>query len=259
MSGEKRDKEPSWDEAAEGWVDFVRTGKDYFRDAINNPATFNLIGEISGFSVLDLACGEGYNTRILAGKHARVVGIDSSKKLLASAKSEEAKEPLGVEYLLRDAGSLDDVPNDCFDLVTCFMALHDIENYDEAVEEVARVLKQNGRFIFSIPHPCFETITINGVALNASQAYFERIMDHTEWNMKRLSKQFTTVSYHRTLSDYSQALFKRGLMIVQFVEPQATPSLVEESPVLKEVIKRPQSVVFETVKHTIHAQPKRTS
>jgi ubiquinone/menaquinone biosynthesis C-methylase UbiE len=249
MSDQKRDEKPSWDEAAEGRVDFVTTGKDYFRDAINNPATFNLIGEISGFSVLDLACGEGYNTRILAGKHAQVTGIDNSKKLLALAQSEEAKEPHGIEYLLRDAGSLDDVPNDNFELVTCFMALHDIENYDEAVEEVVRVLKPNGRFIFSIPHPCFETITVNGVTLNASQAYFEKIRDHTEWNMKRLSKQFTTVSYHRTLSDYSQALFKRGLMIVRFVEPQATPSLVEEYPVLKEVVKRPQSVIFEAVKH----------
>ena len=33
-----------WNDAAESWVDFVRKGKDYYRDELNNPATFKLIG-----------------------------------------------------------------------------------------------------------------------------------------------------------------------------------------------------------------------
>jgi ubiquinone/menaquinone biosynthesis C-methylase UbiE len=65
-----------WDEAAESWVDFVRQGKDYYRDELNNPATFKLIGNVKGRLVLDLACGEGYNTRILAEKGAKMVGVD---------------------------------------------------------------------------------------------------------------------------------------------------------------------------------------
>ena len=248
MSGETGCKEPSWDEASEAWADFVRTGKDYFRDALNNPATFKMIGEIAGLRVLDLACGEGYNTRILARKHAEVTGIDKSGELLALAMSEEDREPLNINYLLRDADSLNDVSDECFDLVTCFMALHDIENYDEAVGEVARVLKMNGRFVFSIPHPCFETVTIDGVSMEASKAYFRRIKDLTQWNMKRLSKHFTTVSFHRPISDYSQVLRRRGLLIIQMVEPQATSDMVERYPVLKEVARRPQSMIFEAAK-----------
>ncbi len=38
----------------------------------------------------------------------------------------------------------------------CIMALQDTERYEDAISEVARVLKKNGRFIFSISHPCFE-------------------------------------------------------------------------------------------------------
>ena len=236
------------DGVSDAWADFVRTGKDYFRDALNNPASFQIIGEVAGLRVLDLACGEGHNTRILARKYADVTGIDNSRRLLALAKSEEDREPLNIEYLLRDADSLNDISDDSFDLVTCFMALHDIENYDKAVGEVARVLKMDGRFVFSIPHPCFETVTVNGVNVEASKAYFERIRDLTQWNMKRLSKHFTTVSFHRPISDYSQILSKRGLVILQMDEPQATFEIVERYPVLKKVAKRPQSIIFEAVK-----------
>ena len=50
-----------WNVAAESWINFVRQGKDYFRDELNNPAMFHLIGNVKGLLVLDVACGEGPN------------------------------------------------------------------------------------------------------------------------------------------------------------------------------------------------------
>ena len=35
-----------WDNAVEAWVKFVREGKDYYGDGLNNPAAFKLIGNI---------------------------------------------------------------------------------------------------------------------------------------------------------------------------------------------------------------------
>ena len=80
-----------WDEAAESCVDFVRQGKDYFRDELNNPGMFYLIGNVKGLLILDIACGEGYNTRLLASKGAKVIGIDSSKKMIETAILQEKK------------------------------------------------------------------------------------------------------------------------------------------------------------------------
>jgi 2-polyprenyl-3-methyl-5-hydroxy-6-metoxy-1,4-benzoquinol methylase len=65
-----------WNRAAEAWADFVRTGRDYYRDGLNNPEALKLIGDLKSLVVLDLACGEGYNTRILAEKGAEVTGVD---------------------------------------------------------------------------------------------------------------------------------------------------------------------------------------
>jgi ubiquinone/menaquinone biosynthesis C-methylase UbiE len=148
-----------WDDAAESWVDFVRKGKDYYRDELNNPAAFRLIRNVKDRFVLDLACGEGYNARMLARKGAKVVGVDFSAKLVRFARSEETKEKLGIDYHVADAADLSRFPSNCFDLVTCFMALHDIKDYKRAVFEVARVLKKEGRFVFPIPHPCFEMVS----------------------------------------------------------------------------------------------------
>lgn len=54
-----------WAVAAESWVAFVRQGKDYFRDKLNNSGMFHLIGNVNGLLVLDVARGEGYNDRTL--------------------------------------------------------------------------------------------------------------------------------------------------------------------------------------------------
>jgi ubiquinone/menaquinone biosynthesis C-methylase UbiE len=244
----RRGSNSSWDEAAEGWADFVRTGKDYYRDNLNNPATFRLIGSVKGKVVLDLACGEGYNTRILARKGAKMTGVDSSKKLIALANAEEQKEPRGIRYYRMNANCLKGIPTESFELVTCFMALHDIKDYQDAIAEVARVLKEGGRFVFSIPHPCFEKLNVNGIPVSAAERYFERIEHPINWNMKRLTKTFRTLSFHRTLTDYSVALARNGLLISRLVEPTPTQEAVRKYPNLADELVRPQSIVFESRK-----------
>lgn len=237
-----------WDNSAKAWADFVRTGKDHDRDGLNNPATFKLIGNIKGLTVLDLCCGEGYNTRILARKGARVTGIDFSPKQIELAMREERKENLGIKYKVMNAANLTAFPNSSFDLVTCFMALQDIENHRKAVTETSRVLKPNGRFIFTIPHPCFEKITVNGKTIHAADAYFGETRFPIHWNMKRLSIPFRTISFHRTLTDYFDAINKSGLRVSRLVEPRFTRETYLKYHHLEEAPKKPSSIIIEAVK-----------
>lgn len=141
MSG-KNSERAQWESAADSWVDFVRKGKDFCRIALNNPATFKLIGNVRDLQILDLACGEGYNTRILAHKGGKVTGVDASEKLVELARSEEAREQLGIKYIPSDANDLSSLPDGTFDLVVCTMALHAIKDYKKTVSEASRVLKR---------------------------------------------------------------------------------------------------------------------
>jgi len=239
-----------WNCAAESWVDFVRTGKDYYRDGLNNPATFKLIGDLKSLVVLDLACGEGYNTRILAKKGAKVTGVDFSEKLIRFAKQREDMDKLGICYELIDAAKLVKFPSSYFDLVTCFMSLQDIRDFKKAVSEVARVLKEGGRFIFSIPHPCFEKIRLNKHEgkISATERYFGAMEYTINWNMKRLTKHFKTTSFHRTLTDYFNALYRSKLLVRRFVEPRPKQTELKRYPGLQDVQTIPQSVIIESVK-----------
>jgi ubiquinone/menaquinone biosynthesis C-methylase UbiE len=237
-----------WNDASESWADFVRQGKDYYRDCLNNPAAFRLIGNVKGQLVLDLACGEGYNTRILAEKGAKVTGVDFSTRLIEIARIKEAKEKLGVDYHTADAADLSEFPSDCFDLVTCFMALQDIRNYKKAMSEVARVLKSESRFVFSIPHPCFEMVVDKGNRISTTTKYFGAAEDHIHWKMERLLKPFETTSFHRTLTEYFSALHKNRLLVRRLVEPQPTMRGIKKHPPLREVLLRPHSVVIEAVR-----------
>ena len=247
----ENDVRKEWDDSAKAWADFVRTGKDHDREGLNNPAAFELIGNIKGLTVLDLGCGEGYNTRILARKGAKVTGIDFSPKQIELALQEEKKENLGIRYKVMDAAKLTGLPDNCFDLVTCFMALQDIENYRKAITETSRVLKPNGRFIFTIPHPCFEKITVSGKRINAADAYFGETKFPIHWNMKRLSIPFRTTSFHRTLTDYFDAINKSRLQVSQLVEPRFAEKAYQKYHHVEKVFTKPSSVIIEAVKITM--------
>jgi ubiquinone/menaquinone biosynthesis C-methylase UbiE len=241
--------EKDWDDAAQAWLDFVRDGKDYHRDELNNPATIKLVGNMGGQAVLDVACGEGYNTRILARQGAEAVGIDFSEKMIEFAKKEEEeKERLGIHYYVMDAADLNGFPDDHFDLVTCFMSLQDIRNYKKAISEAARVLKNRGRFVFSIPHPCFENIVVRGKRTNVSKRYFGEIKYLLPWDMERLTKPFRTATFHRTLTDYVDALYRSKLLVSRLVEPRPTREGLLKYPHLRRHMATPQSIIVESVK-----------
>jgi 2-polyprenyl-3-methyl-5-hydroxy-6-metoxy-1,4-benzoquinol methylase len=237
-----------WSNAAESWVDFVRKGKDYFRDELNTPGMLRLIGNLKELDVLDVACGEGYNTRILAGKGARVIGIDLSGEMVEYAKSQEKMDRLNIRYYVSDSADLTQFPAKRFDLVTCFMALMDIENYDRAISEIARVMRDDARFIFSITHPCFE-YSSKSAEIERTAEYFGVRRKRVAWNMERLLRSFETTSFHRTLTDYSNALHKHGLLIRRLLEPKPTKKGPTKFSPLKQVLLRPHSIIFETIKN----------
>ena len=252
-----------WDEASESWADFVRLGKDYYREEMNNPATFKLIGNVQGQRILDLSCGEGYNTRLLARKGGIVIGVDHSEQMIKLARLREKNDRLDIHYYVSDAADLMKFEKKYFDVVTCFMALMDIERYEDAISEVARVLKKNGRFIFSIPHPCFEFgLTFNGESLAEwkyeegaekkathleIRRYFGIIKSQITWNNKRLIKPFITTSFHRTLTNYFHALHENKFLVVRLIEPKPTSRGVSMYPSLRKHTLIPHSIIIEAM------------
>ena len=72
---------------AEAWTRLARAEYDVYRDGLNAPSIFELLPDVGGLTGLDVGCGEGHNTRLLAGRGARVTGIDVASFLHVRARN----------------------------------------------------------------------------------------------------------------------------------------------------------------------------
>ncbi|HVX65750.1 MAG TPA: class I SAM-dependent methyltransferase [Bryobacteraceae bacterium] len=102
----------------------------------------------AGARILDLCCGSGDLTRVLAGHGFSVTGIDGSEQMLAYAR----RHVPGAEFRLDDARDFASEP--VFDAVlSTFDSLNHILTLAElqrAFESVARALVPGGTFIFDL-------------------------------------------------------------------------------------------------------------
>lgn len=135
-----------WDDVAEEWTRFVRTDSDVLYPA--NAAEFARFLPLPGRLTIDVGCGEGRFDRLLSHAGHRVIGIDSSPRLIRLAAE---ADPQG-DYRVADAQALP-LDSGTADLVISFMALHDIRDLRAALMEARRVLVKGTSLCFSIIHP----------------------------------------------------------------------------------------------------------
>lgn len=233
-----------WDGNARAWGEQVRRGYDTYRERINNPALFDLIGSLSGREVLDLGCGEGYNTRLLARGARRTVGVDISPEMIALARQAEEEAPLGIRYHVASFSNLSIFAEGSFDLAVSSMALMDGADYAGAVAEAARILRPGGSLVFSILHPCFATPALEWLRDESGEKarlvvgrYFERSRYIETWSFSRSPiadrfPPFQVPRFQRTLADYLNPLAQHGLSIERIGEPQPSEAQCRADPSL---------------------------
>jgi toxoflavin synthase len=107
------------------------------------------VGDVTGQSVLDLACGSGDFTRKFKHKGAaRVLGIDISSEMIKLARQDEAQDPLGIEYQINNVSEMGKVGE--FDLVAASFLLHYATTKAELLQMCQTVydnLKPGHRFV----------------------------------------------------------------------------------------------------------------
>ncbi|PZT70310.1 class I SAM-dependent methyltransferase [Streptomyces sp. SW4] len=113
------------------------------------PSFLGLVGDVSGRSVLDLACGTGFYSREFKRRGAAdVLGVDISGEMIAAARGIEAREPLGVRYEVGDVAELPPLDRR-FDIalaVQCLNYAEDIAVMERMCRNIHRNLKPGGEF-----------------------------------------------------------------------------------------------------------------
>lgn len=194
-------------------------------------AVKELLGDVAGRNVLDLACGFGFYTRLIKERGAeRVVGVDLSDAMIDIARAHEDAHPLGIEYKIADVTTLASIGS--FDIVTAVWLLHYAKTSDELRNmcvNIGRNLKEGGRFIAILPNPVF----INGNPESKIYDYFTRILED-EGDMKRvrmeiLGEEPFSIEYTQwPFSAYKKALYTAGFDSIQLVEIGVSPEGIQK-------------------------------
>jgi SAM-dependent methyltransferase len=237
-----------WESNAETWTRLSRAGYDVYRDKFNTPAFFEMLSEVEGLAGLDLGCGEGHNTRLLARRGARMTGIDISPTFVRYAEEAERASPLGIRYEVTSALDLP-FEDASFDFVTAFMSLMDIPETGRVLAEVFRVLRPGGFFQFSITHPCFDTphrrdlrderglayaIEVGGYFRELEGEIEEWIFSAAPPETRKGLRPFRTPRFTRPLSRWLNLLLDGGFVLERFGEPRPSEETARGHPRLQD-------------------------
>lgn len=193
---------------------------------------------LEGADVVDIGCGEGYFARQLKKEGAnRVHAIDISEEMINRAMEQEAAEELGIEYSTggaTDLGSLDDASFDVAVAMFLFNYLT-VEQSVRAMQEVRRVLRKGGRFIFAVPHPSLPFLRDEQPPFFFSRGgagYFSGRDSQLEGKIWRRDGEAVAVRcVHKTVEDYFLALRRSGFdKLPDIKELHVTESILEVDP-----------------------------
>jgi len=101
-------------------------------------------------TVLDIACGLGYGSEFLGSACERIVGVEIAAEAIAIARERYRHDT--VWFVQGNAERLP-FPDGCADAVTCFEGIEHFMQPEAHISEVVRVLKPEGTYFVSTPHP----------------------------------------------------------------------------------------------------------
>ncbi|MCC5983636.1 MAG: methyltransferase domain-containing protein [Rhodobacteraceae bacterium] len=208
--------ENGWEASAEAWLQELGESGDFARRAVLDAPMMARVRAARPSRALDIGCGEGRFCRMMAAEGIVATGLDPTERLLAEAR---ARHPEG-HYVCGRAEALP-FPDAGFELVVSYLSLIDIDDTEQAVAEMVRVLQPGGRLLVAN----LSGIASAGVAPGWAETvdgrsgwlidrYFEARADWVEWRGVRIR------NWHRPLADYMAAFLRHGLNLRHFEEPR---------------------------------------
>lgn len=176
-------------------------------------------GPLHNQRVMVIGSGDNYAAFALAGLGAQVTSTDLSARQLEIARQRADQLGLKIEFLRADAGALEGLEDDSFDLVCSSNGFFVwIAEPGQVFREVQRVLKPGGFYIFYDIHPFMRPWKNQAFPLEMEKPYFQTGPFENEENGE------VSYEFHWRLSDLLNPLLDAGLTVCQIAESAAKDS-----------------------------------
>lgn len=224
-----------WVDNAPFWDEHMGEEGNDFHQRLVVPTVERLLELQPGWRVLEIACGNGNFSRRMATRGAEVVAFDVSDTFIQRARQRTADHAGHITYQVLDAGdevALRALGERAFDAAVCNMALMDMPAIEPLFAALSRLLKPQGRFVFSLMHPCFNSAGLTRM-VEVSDAGGVLTTTHSV----RVSHYHTPQAhlglgiagqprphyyFHRSISDLFNLGFRHGFVINGLEEPVFT-------------------------------------
>ncbi|MDD7333383.1 MAG: class I SAM-dependent methyltransferase [Lachnospiraceae bacterium] len=197
--------------------------------------------------VLELGCGTGRMTRIMAAYGYDMIGVDNAIDMLSLAMAEEEADS-GILYLLQDMQelSLNGTVRAIYSACDCMNYILEEEGLLQVFCHVREFLDENGIFLFDMntPYKYRELLAENTFAENRSEGSFiwENYFDDNEKineydltlfirNEDGLFEKYEETHYQRSyeMEQVRSLLEKAGLTVLGIYDAYTDSPLMEES------------------------------
>ena len=236
LNSEKMKKEDNYIEInRQSWNNRTATHlKSEFYDLDNfvkgktslNRIELDLLGDISGKTILHLQCHFGQDTISLSRLGAETTGVDLSDKAIESARQLASETNSNANFICCDIYDLPNHLDKQFDIVyTSYGTIGWLPDLEKWAKIISKFLKPNGQFVFVEFHPVvwmfdddFEKINYNyfnsGAIIESENGTYA---DRTA----KISQEF--VMWNHGLTEVLTSLINNGLEITSFSEYDYSP------------------------------------
>jgi toxoflavin synthase len=199
-----------------------------WRTYIEQYTFLKILGDLRGRSVLDLACGEGFYSRLFKARGAsRVLGVDLSERMIDLARASEVEQSLGVEYVVGDA--LDFRTAESFDVVAAAYLLNYANTEQRLIamcEAIGAALKTAGQFVAVNNNPShlpshFEATRKYGFIKSVTEEL--RPGTPITYTVFLNDGSFSFDNYYLSPASHEHALERAGLRDIEWLRPQLSP------------------------------------
>jgi SAM-dependent methyltransferase len=229
------DEDP-WERHAGWWQEGFTDGADPEYEEQILPLAAGWLREAD--RVLDVGTGEGQLARLaVKGGAGLVVGVDPTWGQVTVAR-----DRAGGPVYARGAAAGLPCRSATFDAVVACLVFEHIDDYAEAIGEVARVLRPGGRFLFFLNHPLLQTPGSGWIDDHILEEQYWRIGPYLveDNSPEEVAPGVLLPFIHRPLHRYVNAMADHGLLIERMEEPPPPEGFLERAAEYREAATIPR-------------------